>query len=69
MAIDTGDIDVLDRAIASGVLKVRYADGREVTYHSLDELIKARAFAAGRLAGAVPGGPPSRSRKLSFSKD
>lgn len=37
----TDDVAALKRAIATGVLKVRYADGREVTYRSQDELERA----------------------------
>jgi len=36
------DLDRLERAIASGALTVRYDDGRQVTYRSLEELFQAR---------------------------
>lgn len=36
------DIDELDAAIASGVLRVRFADGREITYRSMREMQIAR---------------------------
>ncbi len=32
------DIDTLKMAIATGAQKVRFADGREVTYRSLDDM-------------------------------
>ena len=35
------DVAALKRAIATGVMKVRYADGREVTYRSQAELERA----------------------------
>lgn len=38
MAFTTADADTLRAAIATGALKVRYADGREVTYRSLSEM-------------------------------
>lgn len=38
MALTQDDIETLKKAIASGALKVRYADGREVTYRSLKEM-------------------------------
>lgn len=49
MALTQADLDALDSAIVSGVLKVRL-EGREVTYQTTDELIKARAHAAQILA-------------------
>lgn len=50
------DIDELDRAIGSGALRVRFADGREVTYRSMDEMERART----KLVGLVSGGAPFR---------
>lgn len=38
MAFSADDIASLEAAIATGALKVRYADGREVTYRSLGEI-------------------------------
>ncbi|NBJ13212.1 phage head-tail joining protein [Microvirga arsenatis] len=38
MAFSQNDIDTLKRAIATGALKVRYADGRETTFRSLKEM-------------------------------
>lgn len=35
------DLDAINKAIATGALKVKYND-REVTYRSLDELLQAR---------------------------
>lgn len=54
MAFTSADIATLDRAIASGTLKVRFDSGREVTYRSLDELLRARAFALGQIEVADP---------------
>ena len=48
MAYTPTDLDSIDRAIASGVLTVRYA-GKERTFRSIDELIKARAHIAAHL--------------------
>jgi len=36
------DLTALDAAIATGAFKVRYADGREVTYRSLADLRSIR---------------------------
>lgn len=52
MAFTSADLDALDRAIASGTLRVRFSDGREVTYQSLDAMLRARAVIAGGLAPA-----------------
>lgn len=38
MAYTQSDIDDLKAAIASGALRVRYADGREIMYRSLGEM-------------------------------
>ena len=53
-------LTVLNTAIASGTLRVRYAD-KEVTYHTLSEMMTLRALmrselqASGQLAGASGG--------------
>lgn len=41
MAWSQTDLDVIEAAIASGTLKVKYTD-KEVEYRSLTELLKAR---------------------------
>lgn len=58
MALTAADIDVLDRAIASGVLEVRFADGRTVKYRSLDDLLRAKSLAAGEVGAADPANQP-----------
>jgi hypothetical protein len=37
------NLDAVTQAIGSPTLKVRFPDGREVTYRSTDELLKAKA--------------------------
>lgn len=49
-AFSTADLDRIKRAIASGALEVRYADGRQVKYRSMDELVQARAAIERELA-------------------
>lgn len=50
-------LEAIEKAIASGTLKVRY-DGKEVQYHTMTELLNARnvirdeLIAAGLLASA-----------------
>lgn len=53
MAFTSVDLDALDRAIASGTLAVRFADGRSVNYRTMEELLKARAFIASQLGEAA----------------
>lgn len=38
MAFTQSDIDELKKAMATGALRVRYADGREVQYRTLAEM-------------------------------
>lgn len=38
MAFTTTDITTLKEALATGALRVRYADGREITYRSVAEV-------------------------------
>ena len=48
MAFTRSDLDVIDAAIASGALKVKYKD-REVQYQSLTDLLTAKALIAKEL--------------------
>lgn len=61
MAFTTDQLAAIDAAIASGELTIRGADGRQVTYRSMGELLQARALVAANLAAqAAParaGGP------------
>jgi len=41
MALTESDLDPLLSALAAGELSVRTADGRSVTYRSVDELLQA----------------------------
>lgn len=40
MAFSSEDISTLEAAIATGALRVRYADGRQVDYRSLAEMLQ-----------------------------
>lgn len=53
MAFQQSDLDRLDAAILSGTKSVRYADGREVTYHSLDEMRRLRIDIKTELSAAA----------------
>lgn len=54
MAFTTTDLAAVDAAIASGELTIRAADGKTVTYRSMDELLKARSVMQAELAAATP---------------
>ena len=42
MAFSSADVTTIETAIKSGRLKVRYADGQEVTYQSLGQMLALR---------------------------
>lgn len=63
MAFTTQDLAAIDAAIASGELTIR-ANGREVTYRSLPELLKARETIAGALAAQATPARPAGPRHL-----
>lgn len=50
-SLTQADLDKLDKAITSGVRRVTYASGT-VEYQSIDDMMKARAYAAGQLEAA-----------------
>lgn len=59
------DIDRLESAIARGELKVRSADGSEITYRSIAEMQQAVAFLTNRMASAAF----QRTTFASFARD
>lgn len=44
------DLAAIETAIAKGEVKVRFADGSEVTYRSVAELRQAHAFLSARVS-------------------
>lgn len=52
MAFSQADRDTVATAIATGALRVRYADGREVTYQDGADLRAALALIDAELAGS-----------------
>ena len=50
------NLTALRAAIASGVMKVRYADGREIAYQSTEAMLKAEQRIMDALAAQRPGG-------------
>lgn len=64
-------LEAIERAIASGTLKVRY-DGKEVQYHSMTELMNARQVIRDELiANGLLDSAPSRgmSTVTEFCRD
>lgn len=50
MAYTEDDLAAVKAAIASGAERIRYADGREVTYRNVGELTRAKALIEAELA-------------------
>jgi hypothetical protein len=44
MAFTASDLATIEQAIASGTMRVRFADGREVTYQDIAGLMRARVL-------------------------
>ncbi len=65
MAWTQTDLDALNKAIANGVMSVRYAD-RSVQYRSLDEMLKVRALMTDELA--LPSALKNVMRGFAYSK-
>ena len=69
MAFTPQDLAAVDAAIAGGELSVRAADGRTVTYRSMDELLKARALMVADMAAASPRTRPYPRHQLADFSD
>lgn len=68
MALTQTDLDSINAAIASGELSIRSSDGKQVTYRSIDELLKARQLAIDDIAAASsPGRLYPRYQLADFS--
>ena len=50
MAFQESDLVALEKAIKSGKRRIRYADGTEAEYHSLKDMIAARALIKSEIA-------------------
>lgn len=64
MALSQSDIDALEKALASGALRVSTPDSGMVEYRSVAELKQALAYAKSAVAGS-----PTTQSFPSFSKD
>jgi hypothetical protein len=65
MAFTSTDLDAVNAAIASGELTVKH-NGREVTYRSMDDLLKARQTIQAELAAAQASARTGGSYRFSF---
>ena len=66
MAFTQDQLDAIDLAIAGGTLRVRIGE-KDITYRSMDELLKARAVIANGVDGASRRQP--RHQLADFSDD
>lgn len=64
MAFTSQDLAAIDSAITSGELTIRAADGKQVTYRTIDELLKARALVAQSVAAQANPQRPAGPRHL-----
>lgn len=62
MAFTQADLDNIRSCIVSGVLRTRFADGREVHYQTIADMLVAEQRIASLVAAAVPGAARSRIR-------
>jgi hypothetical protein len=56
MAFTSHDVTTLETALATGALRVKHSDGREVTYHDAAALLRVLAAARADVAQASPSG-------------
>lgn len=63
MAFTSTDLATIETAIATGALKVRYADGREVTYQSAADLLRVRGLILSDI-NASAAAPVSRTTRV-----
>ena len=61
------DLKNLDAAIATGAMKVRFADNREVTYRSISDMWSIRREVLAALAGGID--PSPRQTVVEFTRD
>jgi hypothetical protein len=62
MAFSSSDLSAIEEAIATGALRVRFADGREVSYQSGADLLAARALIANEISASAATPPARMSR-------
>lgn len=68
MAFVSSDLDKLERAIADGVLRVAFADGRRVEYNTVADLMRARDMVRTEIA-MTAASPPQRTSRVVFVRE
>lgn len=63
MAFTETDVAKLEAALAAGVQRVRFADGREVTYQDLTQMMRARDAMRAEIQMETAS-PPARFRRV-----
>lgn len=66
MAFTTDQLAAVDAAIASGELRVSF-NGRDVTYRSMNDLVKARQLIAAELAATADNNRAGAHRYFTFT--
>jgi hypothetical protein len=61
----SADVAMLERAIATGALRVRYADGRETLFRSLKEMLALLDL----MKASIASSPPPRVSLAKFTRD
>lgn len=63
MAFTSTDLATIEAAIAEGALRVKFADGREVTYQTAGDLLRVRAAIMADI-NAASATPPQRMTRV-----
>lgn len=63
MAFTATDLAAIETAIATGAMRVKFADGREVTYQTADELLRVRSAMMSDI-NASSATPPQRMSRV-----
>jgi hypothetical protein len=69
MAWTQDDLDTLKAAYASGTLRVRFSDGKEISYPSGADLLARIRTVEVELAAGITGERPPMSRVTTFRRD
>jgi len=69
MAWSQADLDSLEAAYAGGTLSVRFADGRQVTYPSAQDLLSRIQTVKAALASGESAKPSPMGRFTTFARD
>jgi hypothetical protein len=68
MAYTPADLEKVRKAIASGVRKITFADGRSTEYQNLDQLLAAEEVIAAQIKMQAQASSGIRRRRVPFYK-